>query len=1300
MKQESGWITAAVVAIATTVGVSSFQARPVADAGAALQANEGVRASAMKAGEAFAEGPCAEIESRLQTFFMVPSEKITAPRSCYGGAPPPPAHELQEKSAALRFIIATLPDPLHTHFSLIFDRAAEAIQQAAQDDRYVYDSSWLPWETESTPYVRLDDQDQAKKRKEAMEDQPGILLFRSQLGSNSPYPKGLVVFIVGEEPTGGIHRAQFQNATAWINILRPHVSPARSAAAPPAAASTQPETPTQILGPSFSGSLPSLVELLQQPAVAETLQPTSGKPLQIYSGNVTSKAAVDWLTKKSALATKDREPARIQFLSFQQNDDRAMQRYCDYLGDTGALLERLAVISEDETAYGADYNAGDPRATPCSPPEGQHGPTYLYYPRDISALRAAYQSQSVFSRALPQSASDAARRTLRTDLADPGGEQHDSIRNYSGDQTALSQEAELQQIVSLLRLHRSEYILLRSSNPLDQIFLSHFFRLAYPEGRIVILGADLLLRRETGSAGLNGIMLLSTYPLLPWGQDWTKPVHDPMNFHSHRVFTHDGAEGMYIAARFLLHAPLTAADPFLPPNCDTIKNLRDYSVPLWMYARRDGCTQPPTYLSVLGNGGFWPVAAIPYTKQYPQDPEVSPKTVAEAGAQLGPSWSGVTKPYLPPAGYDLAHPERYGTTVASSDANALLASQEKVWLGMPLSMKLCLLALLVVAIFHAICCSLPSVTVRPGHRAHFVRLNSTAHPALILFGSFVLAVIPMTLAWGLGEMSSPGAPLPNPLPYRLLLPSIWLIAGFAVTANVWVEHRLRDIPAALPGPAIVKLETSPHSRPVDAWLRIWWPPIAYVVASALFYLFLDLMLEKSLTPFNRIPTYLRSIHLTTGVSPLTPLITLTIGLYGWFWYALEGMALFGKDRPRLPVSSGLKITQPDGTVLDVLGMLSCEGMGARTEQVCSPSAPRVLAVGLLSFVSIIVVALLVGGEMPLRSLGSSRFAIVFSLWLTFCTSILLANAWQLHAIWSRLRQLLLFLDKLPLRRTLEALKGFSWGSVWKMSGNVLDVRYKLIFRQLENLNHLRTSLAEWGAAGKSPGDSANARRWVKTIEDTLRARQDFAVWYSDNWSQWKARDLARLKHVQDHLATTAAVVLTQILVPAWHDEGHSLVLDFNQGGDSPKSVPGDHPVARLPLHLQNAEEMVSLVFLGFIQNILGRMRSLATGIICLFISIAISVASYPFDPRPLLSGAIVALFILLGVIIIVVYSQMHRDATLSHLTNTQPGELGSEFWLKLVGFGIGPVLGLLASVFPEFSSFFFSWLQPGLNSVK
>ena len=106
------------------------------------------------------------------------------------------------------------------------------------------------------------------------------------------------------------------------------------------------------------------------------------------------------------------------------------------------------------------------------------------------------------------------------------------------------------------------------------------------------------------------------------------------------------------------------------------------------------------------------------------------------------------------------------------------------------------------------------------------------------------------------------------------------------------------------------------------------------------------------------------------------------------------------------------------------------------------------------------------------------------------------------------------------------------------------------------------------------------------------------------------------------------------------------------------------------------------------------------GMVCVFISITVAVASYPFDPRPVLSSVVVVLFVSLATTITLVYSQMHRDPTLSNLTGTTPGELGSDFWFKLIGFGVGPALGLVASVFPEFTGFIFSWVQPGLASIK
>jgi hypothetical protein len=178
------------------------------------------------------------------------------------------------------------------------------------------------------------------------------------------------------------------------------------------------------------------------------------------------------------------------------------------------------------------------------------------------------------------------------------------------------------------------------------------------------------------------------------------------------------------------------------------------------------------------------------------------------------------------------------------------------------------------------------------------------------------------------------------------------------------------------------------------------------------------------------------------------------------------------------------------------------------------------------------------------------------------------------------------------------------------------------------------------------------------------------------------------------------MVASRILVPQWQEEKGSLILDLSKKSDEEKGDEKKPPVDSLPPYLRAAEEFFLLPYLGFIQNILGRIRTIALGMLCLFLAATLSVASYPFDPRPVLSGIFLFVFFVVGAIVFSVYAEMHRDATLSHITNTNPGELGMEFWFKLIAFGAGPLLGLLAAVFPEISGFVTSWLQPGVEAIK
>jgi hypothetical protein len=1361
MKREGSlWTGAAVLGIAASVGLVTNRTASPPPAAAPVKAAKSYSRAVNPAMQALADGPCPDIERLLQSFLLVDEGNTIAPASCYPEENPHPANspDFQKRWKQVRFVIATLPDPLHTHFPLIFDRATEAVEDAAQDEHFVYDSSWLPWETEEASYGRIDDQDTAQKRKEQQEDQPGFLLFRRSIHepvpSLHPFEGGLAVLIVGEEPTGGIHRRQFENAVQWIAALQPDAAP----------------DAVQILGPSFSGSIPSLVELLQ--GQADSLEPHTQHGLRIFSGSVTSNKGVAWLQTTTAKGLGKKALA-IQFRSFQHSGNVDLDRYCRYLYAAGTKATALAIVSEDETAFGAEYNSGNADLSPCRPNQketpGQpapQGPLYLYYPRDIAALRAAYQNQSIFSQGTAQLNGNTSRRTLQNDLADPEGKDHDTIRSYGGDQTALSQEAELQQMVSLMRAHNTQYILVRSSNPLDQLFISHFFRLTYPQGRIVLVGSDLLLRRETGASGLNGVMALSTYPLLPWEQDWTRTKQafvDPKNirYHSHRIFENDGVEGDYIAMRFLLHPASdsayaitgdlstaatanadgaeSASNGFVPANCDPqLTNLPDYAAPFWMRPVREGaCHHPATWISVLGNGGFWPVAAL----DFPTDVGKSPPPGIPDLDENRNLW-----------GRFLHSIGSVGTSLSFFFMGHGVASDmPQAWPPMPPSMKLLLLAGLLWALFHAHCCCRASITVKPAHRAHFVKPNCTSterqatcdiynlirqqnsHRALILFGSILIALLAITLAWGYGEMSEGGEPLPNPWWYRAFLPFIWTVAGLAVCGNAWMEYFRFE--AKDPDDALSASLWPSRSRVVEqlkpARLRqslgvvtekmhsagVWRSLLLYTLISLLLYWLLAFSLDGSLNTVNRIPTYWRAINLATGVSPLIPLLSLIAGLYGWFWFSLQGVALFGEDRPQLPDSNSLLIDRPERPGKpqrqdDLLRMLSSDGAGQPIEELCAPFSPKVFLFAGACFVGLSGAGWWLFGLPPIRNLGSEAYSLVFCLWLVFTISILLTNAWQLGYVWLRLRQILQFINKLPLRRTMATCKGFSWGSVWKIGGSVLDLRYMVIFRQMEVLTHLRESLLQWEELKKTEPvkapvcknayrpDLPSACRWIDQLDATRRERTEFARWYSKHWNNPSARQMSGLKSLQQSLARTAATMLTQLLLPAWRTESGPGVWESANKADDKEADAENPPLPTLPPHIRNAEELVCLVYIAYIQNILGRLRSLVMGMIGIFLSITIAVASYPFDPRPLLSSIVVALFVTLGGTVVLVYSQMHRDATLSYLTATKPGELGMDFWIKLISFAVGPVLGLIASVFPEFTDFIFSWVQPGVASLK
>jgi hypothetical protein len=758
----------------------------------------------------------------------------------------------------------------------------------------------------------------------------------------------------------------------------------------------------------------------------------------------------------------------------------------------------------------------------------------------------------------------------------------------------------------------------------------------------------------------------------------------------------------------------------------------------------DADRRPATWLTVLGRDGYWAIAAI------------NEKTIEHKRSDRGPA-----------EGID---------------------GRE-----MPLSLKLWLVFLAAFVYFHLWCCRKASFTAKPSFRTHFANPGKWRHRVLVFLGGWFAAMLPLFVGWGCGAFDYSSAALSHRWAVLVIISLECLCALAASVANILRMEKV--------GTGRTTLEAAK-----SCFMLIALAFGGSALGVILFFAAYAFPLQKLLIPANRFFTYYRSMHILSGVSALVPLLVLTLGMYAWFWHSLHGLALFGKDRCLLPSKADLQL--PDPETKDVLRMFSQEEAANPTERAAMPLAGRIVTLGVTLAASFVVIEMALSRSpldifrsVPVRSLGSEHYSIILFLYLTICFSLILADAFQLLTTWTKLRQLLMFLDRMRLRRTLAALRGFSWGSVWGMSGNVLDVRYKLLSRQLECLGHtlaalqakaseaprcciaassciavlaklkevdksnqsdrlelaqscldalkqlrksttgsLRATLdaardcvvaQKVGTVMGDPSAMAAVQECISALEkfvtcesekivaaekdcicaltETRQHGTEFAKWYARNYRGFeeagKREDcdegsLESLRTFQKSTAETAGILLVRLLLPEWRAEENSLILvEAAQSGDNENDQSTAPPLSKKQ-YIRDAEEFVCLPYMGFVQNILGRMRSMVMGILWLFVATAMAISSYPLDPRQGLSGTILALFILLGGIIFYVYAQMHRDATLSHVTNTRPGELGGDFWLKIVSFGIAPLLGLLTTIFPGIADFVFSWLQPGLQSIK
>jgi hypothetical protein len=281
-----------------------------------------------------------------------------------------------------------------------------------------------------------------------------------------------------------------------------------------------------------------------------------------------------------------------------------------------------------------------------------------------------------------------------------------------------------------------------------------------------------------------------------------------------------------------------------------------------------------------------------------------------------------------------------------------------------------------------------------------------------------------------------------------------------------------------------------------------------------------------------------------------------------------------------------------------------------------------------------------------------------------------------------------------------------WADIWRIGGQAMR-ESPLVAREMEAAAELLNApdlpeathrpLQEGMAIMQIIRDEApvfldeerQGRDWI----DFLNGRQWLPVCRpSRTVEQREANLLQHLAGMQEKLAQAAGSAL-QSLAECWKKETP------DQRWDVPLTEEDRRKPELICPRTKAAEEFVCRVFLNTIVGVILHTRNLVFTIAGMFFLVLMSLISYPFQPANTLRGAMILLAIAIGLVVVYVLGAMHRNTTLSHITETTPDSLGVEFWVRIAMASALPLLGLIAAQFPSLASMT-SWLQPALEAAK
>lgn len=429
----------------------------------------------------------------------------------------------------------------------------ESLLGAAAADGWTYDRNWIPWgRDEKRPPASAD-------APLLTNETPGLLLFRK-------VDRLLLVFLVGETPTSGVSKTALDRAARFI-----------------LARSVEPAT-LRILGPRFSGSVPSYRRVIEQLA-----------PEAKFAGVRFVTGSATRADNRGDIETLGLSGKPATYEGMVEHDARTLELFLRWLETRGVARTEVAMLAEGGTAFGASLRA--------APAGGQQAVLRIEFPYQISRLRNAYDKDPEL-RALWMGAGGAAKGataalskesqlawSLKTEREDT-----DRVRTFQGQQTTLVQERQVEQLVETVKQRRIRVVGVNATDLLDTVFITLLLRRHCPDVRVFTLDSDLLFTYSSGALSFHGMLLVSPYPL------WSPPLRYELADNM-KSFANRSALGVHNAFLRLVNG--TAFD--------------DYNAP-------DGQTPPAIWLTSVGLGRICPLAFFGLrdhtTSQMPEIPHL------------------------------------------------------------------------------------------------------------------------------------------------------------------------------------------------------------------------------------------------------------------------------------------------------------------------------------------------------------------------------------------------------------------------------------------------------------------------------------------------------------------------------------------------------------------------------------------------------------------------------------------------------------------------------------------------------